>query len=481
MFDEIRDAWREFRAGLGSDVLALDLARKDQALGTFSTGLGDPDFYRKFPRIIEAFGGYAPSYSGEVVTDAGALTHSVVWACTRVISESVAFLPLSMYQQRGDSKVVAANHPCHSALHNAPNDQMSAMTFRELQTAQVVTRGNCYAKLYRRSGKEQVYELEPLDPTKVGPSKDKSGQLVYEVQQDRTYTVVRGRPHDILHIRGLGMDGVCGYSVITMARQSLGSAQALERYAAQYFAKGGRQPGALKLSQPFRTKQDEEKFGEDVQKTLQGSDNFHKWPIFPQNVTFEPYGWNPQDSQFLETRQWTTPEICRWFLISPHMVGDLSRATFSNIEHLALAFVKQTLAAWITRWEQDLWRCVLTPAEKAAGFYFRHNLNGLLRGDFLSRMQGYASMLQNGVASIDEIRDFEDWNPLPNGDGKGHRVQLNMQSISGKPTTMERVQLAKVQATQAQPIKAAPAPPGHSVPEHASPILPATNGNGNHA
>src|SRR5207248_3901802 len=129
-----------------------------------------------------------------------------------------------------------------------------------------------------------------------------------------------------------------------------------------------------------------------------------------------------QDSQMLESRLFGIHEICRWFLVSPHLVGDLSRATFSNIEQLALEFVKMTLSAWITRWEQELWRCVLTPAEKTQGYFFKHNLNALLRGDFQSRMAGYATMLQNGVASVDDIRDLEDWNRLP--DGIGDRVGL---------------------------------------------------------
>lgn len=440
----LRHGYASVREGMGSDVLELGLSEKENV--TFSTGPWGPDYYRKFPRIWERLGGYAPSWSGESVSEQSALNNSVAWCCTRVISESVGFLPLSMMQQRGDLKQVA-DHPAQTALHNSPNDEMSAMTYRELLTAHVVTRGNCYSYITRRSGRQQAYEFIPIDPTRVHPDRDKSGKLTYEIEKDKTYTVQRGRPHEILHIRGLGYDGVCGYSVIAMARQSIGTAAATEKYAAKYFATGGRQPGYIKTAQQFRDKTDREKFREEMEGFLSNSENYHKLPIFPPNVEFQSYGWNPQDSQFLETRQWTIPEICRWFLIQPHMVGDLSRATFSNIEHLALQFVKLTLTAWLTRWEQDLWRCVLTPEEKAAGYFFKHNVNGLLRGDFQSRMQGYASALQNGHMTIDEVRDLEDRNALPNGAGKASHIQLNMQTLpgSGEPTSSERAAQAKTQ------------------------------------
>ena len=139
----------------------------------------------------------------------------------------------------------------------------------------------------------------------------------------------------------------------------------------------------------------------------------------------------------------TIHEICRWFGVPPHLVGDLSRATFSNIEQLALEFVKLTLSAWLTRWEQELWRCVLTPEEKTQNYLWRHNLNALLRGDFPCRMTGYATMLQNGIACQDEIRDLEDWNPIQDGIGTGYHIQLNMQTL---PPTAGRCNRRKVPA-----------------------------------
>jgi HK97 family phage portal protein len=243
---------------------------------------------------------------------------------------------------------------------------------------------------------------------------------------EKTFTVERNKPHDLLHIRGIGATGICGFSVITMARQSIGTAIAAERNVGRFFANGGRVPYLLEHAQKFKNDADFDKFRDDWEKTYQQA---HKAPILENGLTYKQIGLSMQDSQMLETRLFDIHEICRWFLVSPHLVGDLSRATFSNIEQLALEFVKMTLSAWITRWEQELWRCVLTPEEKTQGYFFKHNLNALLRGDFQSRMAGYATMLQNGVASVDEIRDLEDWNMLPDGIGADYHIQLNMQPL----------------------------------------------------
>ena len=215
-----------------------------------------------------------------------------------------------------------------------------------------------------------------------------------------------------------------------MARNSWGTAQAGERLAANFYANGGREPYNLKLSQPFKTDAEFQKFRADWEATYSQP---WKAPILEPWLTYEKTGMSFADAQFLGTRQFNIPEICRWFLISPDQVGDLSRATFSNIENLGMRFVNYTLMAWMTRWEQAMWRCLLTPDEKNQGYYFKHNVNALLRGDFVSRMAGYASALQNGTLNQDEVRDLEDRNPLRNGEGQHYRVQLNMQTLTSDP------------------------------------------------
>lgn len=432
MFPAIRSAIKDFASSFGSAPIQLELK---------AGGVGDDWYLRNgFNGLYAAHSGGGPSWSGQPVNIDTAQNHSVVWACQRIISESMAFMPLNMMQRTEAGKDFATTHPMYSALHDAPNEEMTAMGFRETLTAHVVMGGNCYAQIMRRAGTGVANELYPLLPTQVKIDRDSQKRLTYIVKdsnaQEKTYTLEKGKPQDILHVRGLGNDGVRGYSVISVARHSIGTAQSTEKYAAKFFATGGRTPWLLEMAQKFAKSTDQDKFVADFSAWMADENNWHKGLILEPGMTYKNMGMSPQDSQFIETRQFEIPEICRWFLITPHMVGDLSRATFSNIEQLALQFVKMTLMAWMTRWEQELWRCVLTPAEKGDGYYFKHNANGLMRGDFATRMAGYATALANGWESIDEVRDLEDMNPLPGGAGKAHHVQLNMATLPGTGTPM---------------------------------------------
>lgn len=403
-------------------------------LDTKAGGVG-VDWYARngFNQIYARLLDSQPAWSGESVTLSSALNHSVVFACTRTIAEPMGFLPLAMLQSVSGGKRVATNHPMYSALQNAPSDEMSAQVFRETLTGHCILQGNGYSKITRRSGTGVAVELQPLLPQQVKVDREREGQkrLVYIVSEtgaaDKTYTVERGKPQDILHVKGIGGDGLVGYSILTLMRQSLGTAQAGERNVAKFYANGGRVPYVLQTDKGFKSDEEFDKFRANWEATYSQP---HKAPILENGLKYEQTGLSMADAQMLETRQFNIPELCRWFGISPHMVGDLSRATFSNIEELALQFVAFTLAAWIKRWEQELWRCVLTPEEKSAGYFFKFNLNALLRGDFASRIQGLAQMLQNGIINIDEARDLEDWDPLPDGAGQAHHIQLNMGTIS---------------------------------------------------
>ena len=414
-------AFREWQAGTPS-------------LGLKAGGVGI-DWYARngFNNIHAALMESQPAWSGESVTLPSALNHSVVYACTRTIAEPMGFLPCAMMQGTSKGKRVAVEHPAYSCLQYAANDETTAQVFRETSTGHCVLRGNGYAKIVRRSGTGVAIELQSLLPEQVQVQREREGQkrVVYVISEvgasDKSYTVERGKPQDILHVKGLGGNGLVGYSILTLMRQSLGTAQAAERNVAKFYANGGRVPYVLETSKNFKHDAEFDNFRANWQETYSHP---HKAPILENDLKYRQIGLSMADAQMLETRQFNIPELCRWFGISPHMVGDLSRATFSNIEQLALAFVSFTLSAWIKRWEQELWRCVLTPEEKSAGYFFKFNLNALLRGDFASRIQGLAQMLQNGIINIDEARDLEDWDPLPDGAGQAHHIQLNMGTIS---------------------------------------------------
>lgn len=436
MFPAIKQAWRELRSGFGSEPLSLGLEKKGYGDGLTFNAV-NLDWYQRngYRNIYSAMSGAMPGWSGERVSLSTALNHSVVWACNRVVSESVGGLPLGMLQETKGGKQEAKDKPMFSALHNAPNDEITARGFRETLTSHCLLGGNAFAKIYRRSGTGVANELDLLLPGQVVVDRDKQKRLTYLVKdsnaEGKTYTIVPGKPQDILHIRGLGFDGTSGYSVLEMGRQSIGTAIATERYTGTFFRHGARPPYYLQKATKFKSEEDFQKWRAEWENTYS---DYHRAPLLEgSDMTYHPMGLNAKDAQLLDSRLFSIHEICRWFLVSPHLVGDLSRATFSNIEQLALEFVKITLSTWLTRWEQELWRCVLTAEEKSQGYFFRHNVNALLRGDFLPRMQGYSIMLQNAIASPNEIRDLEDWNAYPGGDGRHY--QLNMQPAA--PTTVQ--------------------------------------------
>ncbi len=439
IFPELAGRIKQAFSGLGGGVEPLSLKGMNWSFDPVTA-----KDMRMFPQVYSLLGGGSPSWSGENVSRLTALNHGVVWACNRIISESVGFLPLNVMRERNGEKGPAKDLPIYNALHYAPSADMTTMTFRETLTGHLVMGGNCYAHIIRRTGGDRTaLELRPLLPEQVGTDRDKAGRLNYIVKvgnsEGKTYAVESGKPQEILHIPGLGYDGITGYSVLQMARQAIGAALSEEKYAAQFFGSGGRVPYHLEWDRQFKTDQEKEQFRADWDRVYSNSDHFHVAPILLPNMKYVPSGMKPEDMQLIESRLATPAAICRWFLISPHLVGDLAHASFSNIEHLALQFVKMTLTAWLTRWEQNLWRCVLTPEEQAGGYFFRHNVNGLLRGDFLTRMQGYATALQNGWLNQNEVRDLEDLNGFEGGEF--YHIQLNQQTLPGGAPTASQQKL----------------------------------------
>lgn len=396
------------------------------------TALGDPaQWYARngFRSLAEAYGSSGSSWSGESVTEETAQNHSVVFACKRILAESIGFLPISMMQERNGEKS-ELDHPMNSGIKDG-NYEVTGQEIRETMTGHMVLGGNAYAQIFRRSGSGVAYELSLLMPNQVTVTRDAQKRLVYVVKEGnaaaRTYTVERDRPQDILHVRGLGPDGVMGYSVLRLARQSIGTALAAERNVGKFYANGGRLPYVLSLAQKMNDT-DFEKFRSDWERVYAEP---HRAPILePFIKEYKQIGVSAVDAQLLETRQFSVPEICRWFGISPHLAGDLSNANNSITEQLALEFVTFRLNPLVTRWEQALRRCILTPAEKAQSgvrYFWKINVNALLRGDFATRMQGYSIALQNGFFNRNEVRDLEDRDAFEGGDD--YTIQLNMQAL----------------------------------------------------
>lgn len=396
----------------------------------------DPNVIRKFPRLREARYGDS-SWSGEPVTRETALGSPTIYACNQIVAGTIGYIGATLMQMKGEDRRDATEHPMFNAMKYEPNDEMPADVFIETLTSHCMLSGNGYAEIIRRSGTGIAFQLRPILPECVSPDRDRQRRLVYTVKEpgvaDKTYTVEPGKLHNILHLRGIGWDGLKGYSVLHMVRQSIGLAIAADKNVSLFYRNGGRVPYGVEKPKKFGSDIEAKKFREDLRNIMSMP---HEPYIFDQGDKYVKIGLNMQEQQAVEFRQALIGELCRPFLVTPHLVGDLSRATFSNIEELALFFEKITLSRWLERWQKAFRHCVLTPAEKSANFYLYQNLDKLRRGDFAKRMEGYASALQNGHMTIDEVRALEDRNRVPNGAGAHHHIQVNMGTI-GKDGQVE--------------------------------------------
>ena len=345
---------------------------------------------------------------------------TAVYACVRILSEAVAGLPLHIYRYRADGgKERIPKHPLYHLLHDEPNPEMTSFVFRETLMSHLLLWGNAYAQVVR-NGRGQAVALYPLLPSKMEVSRAANGELLYTYYRDADETgmnpkggYITLRRDEVLHIPGLGFDGLIGYSPIAMAKNAIGMSLATEEYGASFFANGAN-PGGV-LEHPGVIK-DIGRVKESWNTAYQGNGNAHKIAVLEEGMKFQAIGIPPEQAQFLETRKFQINEIARIYRVPPHMVGDLEKSSFSNIEQQSLEFVKYTLDPWVVRWEQSLQQSLILPSEKPS-LFIRFNLDGLLRGDYQSRMNGYAVGRQNGWMSANDIRELEDMNRIPAVEG----------------------------------------------------------------
>lgn len=358
---------------------------------------------------------FGPTSSGNVVTERTAMQTTAVYACVRVLSEAIAGLPLNLYRYTPDGgKEKAINHPLYNLLHDAPNPEMTSFIFRETLMSHLLLWGNAYAQIIR-NGTGRPIALYPLLPSKMDVSRAANGQLIYTYSKDsdefgadnRCQQIVLSQD-EVLHVPGLGFDGLIGYSPIAMAKNAIGMSLAAEQYGALFFANGAT-PGGI-LEHPGIVK-DPVKLRESWHAQFSGT-NRHNVAVLEEGMTFQQLSIPPDQAQFLETRKFQIDEIARIFRVPPHMVGDLEKSTFSNIEQQSLEFVKYTLNPWCVRWEQAMNQQLVLPSERSQVFT-KFNVDGLLRGDYQSRMNGYAIGRQNGWLSANDIRELEDMNRIP--------------------------------------------------------------------
>ena len=368
--------------------------------------------------IYRAYYGYTTS--GKTVTERSSMQVSAVYACVRVLSEAVASLPLHLYREDGSgSKVKATDHPLYFLLHSEPNEEMTAYTFWETLMTHLLLWGNSYVQIIR-NGKGEVIALYPLMPNRMRVDRDDKGRIYYEYQWSSNSdaptlkdNIVRLTSREVMHIPGLGFDGLVGYSPIAMAKGSIGLSMACEEYGSKFFANGAAPSGVLEHPGVLK---DPEKVRDSWQAAFGGSQNAGKVAVLEEGMKYSPISINPQEAQFLDTRKFQIDEIARIFRVPPHMIGDLEHATFSNIEEQSLEFVTYSLQPWLTRIESSISRSLLSKEEKMV-YYARFNVDGLLRGNYESRMQGYATGISNGFLCVNDVRRLENMDLVPDSEG----------------------------------------------------------------
>ena len=356
------------------------------------------------------------SASGISVNETSALKYSALYACVRLISESVASLPLHTYQRSENGKERLREHPVARLLSQTPNKNMTSYTFREVLMGHVLTWGNAYAEIVRDASGMAV-ELRPITPDRVRVDVDEAGTIRYIVDEQVTL-----ESDEMFHLAGLGFDGIIGYTPITLAKESIGLGLAAEKFGGSFFSNGARLGGILqhpaKLSQEAA-----DRLRESWGNTYSGSGKAGKTAILEEGMSFTQIGIPPDDAQFLETRKFQVDDIARWYGVPPHMVGSMESATFSNIEHQQIEYVTHTLRPWLVRWEQELQRKVYMNEDIFPQFI----VDGLLRGDTKTRYESYRVARETGWLSVNEIRALED---LPKIEGGDQFIQpLNMGTV----------------------------------------------------
>ena len=374
------------------------------------------------------------SGSGENVNATTAMRISAVFACVRVLSETISSLPVHVYRRNSDgSKTIERTHYLYPVLHREPFPGMTSMQFRETMTAWVCLYGNAYARILR-NGKSGVVALQPWHPDLVrvtaGP--------VYRIATSEGSLELKAT--DVLHLKGLTIsaDGLQAASPITQAREQLGLALAMDKHGSRFFGNSAR-PGGVLEHPAHISKEASEELKKSWNTMYQGTDNAYKTAVLQEGMTFKPLSVSNDDAQWLDARKFSVTDIARIFRVPPHMIGDLERATFSNVEQQSIDFVVHTIRPWLVRWEQEILRCLFPPEEQDK-FFAEFVVDGLLRGDIASRYAAYAVGRNWGWLSANDVRGLENQNPVEGGDI--YLQPLNMVpagTVSGLPPTKEPV------------------------------------------
>lgn len=370
-----------------------------------------------------AVGGF-PTSTGIDINDNSAMGVMAVYAAVRLLSETIGSLPGHVMRETDKGKEKARSHPLYRIIHEQANPEQTSMEWRETAMGHLLLRGNHISEK-QLDGGGRVVALWPIHPDRVRVERvSATGPLVYLVKVPPSNTEVRLAPSQVLHLRGLGSNGITGYSPLALGRNAIALALAAQEYGARLFKNDTKPGGVLehpgKLSQPAY-----DRLKASIKQEHEGLTNAHRMMILEEGMKWHQIGINPDDAQFLESRRFSVTEVARLFNVPPHLLRDLERATFANIEHQGIDFVVNSLRPWLVRFEQRMAIDLLSESDRVAHF-IKFNVDALLRGDIKTRYEAYQISKQNGWLNADEIREFEDMNPLPNGLGKDYWQPLNL-------------------------------------------------------
>lgn len=350
-----------------------------------------------------------------MVNEQTALRVTAYLAAVKIISETVASLPLFVYRRlETGGKARAPDHPAYEVLHNQANSEMTAYQFRETLQGHICNWGNGYAEI-ERDGGGRIRGLWPLLPDRTWPERDPVTQKIrYRTTLPDGQQVILPF-ENVLHIPGFGFDGLVGYNPVRLAREAIGMALATEEFGANFFGQGANPSGIIEYPGKLKDQALQE-YKKSVREAHEGLSKSHRLMVLEEGLKFHQITIPPEEAQFLETRKFQIAEIARIFRVPLHMLAELDRSTNNNIEHQSIEFVVHTIRPWLVRWEQSIHMKLFTAYERKNGFFAEYLVDGLLRGDIQSRYAAYAVGRQNGWLSANDIRERENMNPIDGGD-----------------------------------------------------------------
>jgi HK97 family phage portal protein len=375
--------------------------------------------------VVDFFGGGSQSNSGVRVNEETAMRVTAYLAAVKIISETVGSLPLFVYRKlESGGKERAPNHPLYNVLHDISNSEMTAFQMRETLQGHACSWGNGYAEIERDNG-GRVIGLYPLLPDRTFPERDQMTKKITYRTLLPNGEQIKLPFENVFHLPGFGFDGLIGYNPVVLAKEAIGMSMATEEFGARFFGQGANSSGIVEYPKSL-SPEALKNFKKDVNIKYEGLGNAHRLMVLEEGLKYHQVTIPPEAAQFLETRKFQIAEIARIFRVPLHMLAEMDKATFSNIEHQAIEFVVHTIRPWLVRWEQQIKLKLLTASERRNGFFAEHLIDGLLRGDYKSRQEGLAIQRQNGIINADEWRSIENQNPQENGQGKTYLVNGNM-------------------------------------------------------